>query len=172
MVDDGPRWPTVIGTIGIVLGIGLLIDKVDDLMTLRWTAEDWRRIFAPNLADLIARLMPPVAWRVVSVAVQIGLAALLLVGSVALRRRARKGVSLCRLWAWLAIGWAVATIVWGGLWVQQHSGELPAIALGGGQAYVLFALAFAVVLLSAFPVFLLVWLAKSTVRAEYETWTG
>ena len=106
-MDDGPRWPTVIGTIGIVLGIVLLLDKVDDVMTLRWTAEDWRRIFGPNLADLIARSMPPFAWRVASTAVQIGLAALLIVGSVAVRRHARNGVSLCRLWAWLAMGWAV-----------------------------------------------------------------
>ena len=171
-MEHGPRWPTVIGTIGIVLGIILLIDTVDDVMMLRWTAEDWRRIFGPDLADVIARSLPPLAWRVASAAVQVGLAALLIVGSVALRRHARNGVSLCRLWAWLAIGWAVVSIGRGGLWVQQHAGELPAIVSGSGQAYVLFGLALAVVLLSAFPVFLLVWLAKSTVRVEYETWSG
>jgi hypothetical protein len=168
-MSNSPRWPAVIGTLGIVLGVVLLLDKIDDVLTLSWTAQDWGRIFAPDLADLIARSMPPVAWRVFSAAVQIALAALLIGGSVALRRRARSGVRLCRLWAWLAVVWIVVSMgrsVW---WLQQHGGELPAspsIVWG----FAVMGIAFATVLLLAFPVFLLVWLSRPAVRGEYATW--
>ncbi len=169
-MDNRPQWPTVIGTIGIVLGIVLLLDSVDDLITVRWTAAEWRRIFPPDLADLIARSMPPAAWRAVSAAVEIGLAALLIVGSLGLRRRARHGVSLCRLWAWLAIGWVVVVIGRGTLWLEQHGGELPAVGTITWQVYVPFALVLAAALLLAYPVFLLVWLSRTAARSEYETW--
>lgn len=114
--------------------------------------------------------MPPAAWRAVSAAVQIGLAVLLIVGSVALRRRARHGVALCRLWAWLAIGWVVVVIGRGALWLEQHGSELPAVGTLGWPVYVPFALALAAALLIAFPVFLLVWLSRMAARSEYETW--
>ena len=169
-MDDRPQWPTVIGTIGIVLGFILLVDKVDDVMTLRWTAQEWRRIFAPDLADLIARTMPPVAWRVFSAAAQISLAVFLIVGALALRRRTRNGVSLCRLWAWLAIIWVLVTVGRGVLWLQQHAGELPELASVSWQGYAAFGIVVAVALLLAFPVFLLVWLSQPAVRAEYGRW--
>ena len=112
-----------------------------------------------------ARRMAPVP-----AAGQMGLAALLLFGSLALRRRARNGVSLCRLWAWLAVVWVVVTMgraIW---WLQRHAAELPTLAPVSCQGYAVFALAFAFILLLAFPVFLLVWLSKPSVRAEYEAW--
>ncbi len=171
-MQDRPRWPTVIGTIGMVIGIVLLIDTVDDVMTLQWTAEDWRMIFAPNVADLIARSMPPVAWRVFSTAAQTGLAALLIVGSIGLRRRRPAGVSLCKLWAWLAIVWVVVLMIRGAVWLRQLSGELPALGAVSSQAYALAAVVLAVAILLAFPVFLLVWLSKPAVRAEYDTWAA
>jgi hypothetical protein len=86
----------VVGTIGIILAVIMVVDQVDDVITyLTWSPDDWRRIFAPEVADLIVRAMPPLAWLVVSAAVGIGLGLLLFVGSIFLRRRRRNGVTLC-----------------------------------------------------------------------------
>ena len=47
-----PRWPSVVGTIGIVIGIVLLIDTADDVLTLQWTAEDWETCGLSALWDI------------------------------------------------------------------------------------------------------------------------
>jgi hypothetical protein len=170
LMQQEPRWPSVIGTIGIVIGIVLLIDTADDVLTLQWTAEHWRRIFAPEIADVIARAMPSVGMRIVSTVVQVALAALLVVGCLALRRRSRAGVVHCRLWAWLAIAWVVIQLARGAVWLRQFGNDLPSVGAVTPHAYALFAGALAAVILLAFPVFLLVWLSRPAVRAEYERW--
>jgi hypothetical protein len=167
-----PRWPTVIGTIGIVIGIVLLIDTADDMLTLRWTAEDWRRVFAPQITDGIARAMPSVGMRILSTVVQVALAALLIVGSLALRRRSSAGVAHCRLWAWLAVAWIVIQVARGAVWLRRFGDDLPSVGAVTPHAYALFAGALAVAILLAFPVFLLVWLSRPTVRAEFERWAS
>lgn len=165
-----PRWPGVVGTIGMILGVIIFLDKIDDLVTLTWTEEDWRRIFAPDIAEVIARARPPQAWRLVSHLVQMGLGVLLFVGSIVLRRRRRAGVRLCRVWAWLAIVWAVVTIGWAIWWLQQFGGEMADVSLVGWQGYAAFGIVLALVLMLAFPVFLLVWFSKLDIWAEYATW--
>jgi hypothetical protein len=169
MTGEPSRWPITIGTIGVILGVVLILDNVDDLITLRWTATEWQRLLGPYIADWIARTLPPAGWRLVSALVQIGLGGLLIVASVGLRRRSRVGVSRCRLWAWLAIGWTVVAIGLGTLWLFRRA-ELPSLASPGVGGYVAFGLALALVLLLAFPVFLLVWLSLPHVRAEWEAW--
>jgi hypothetical protein len=169
-MQQEPRWPTVIGTIGIVIGIILLIDTVDDVVILGWTAEDWRRIFAPHVADLIARAVPSFGMRVLAAVTKIGLGTLLIVGSIGLRHRRRIGIPLSRLWAWLAIVWLALRTVREVVWFRQHGGELPPIGAVSPQVYVSLAAALAAAMLLAFPVFLLVWLSRPAVRAEYESW--
>jgi hypothetical protein len=166
-----PRWPVVIGTIGLVLGALSIIDKLDDLMTLWWTAEDWEQIFAPAVADLIVRSVPPVGWRVVSVLVELALAALLVFASLGLRRRSPGSVPRLRLWAWLAVAWAVVAVGLGGWWLQQRGGLSSVTGVEHWQGYAVFGLAVAGVLLIAFPVFVLAWLARPDVRAEFERWS-
>jgi hypothetical protein len=165
-----PQWPRVIGTIGIILGIFIFLDQVDDLLLLTWTEEDWRRIFAPGIADLIAQATPSVGWRLFSSVIQMGLGVLLFVGSLALRRRSRSGVFVCRLWAWLAIGWTVLTIGWAIWWLQRYAGEIPGLSEVSWQGYAAFGIVLALVLLLAYPVFLLVWFSKLDVQTEYKTW--
>jgi len=172
MAEEGTRWPITVGTIGVVLGVVLILDNLDDLVTLRWTAAEWRSIFGAYVADWITRTLPPVGWRLVSALVQIGLGVLLVVASVGLRRRSRAGVSRCRLWAWLAIGWVAVIIGQGGLWLLRHGSELSVLAAPGVRGYVAFAIALSLVLLLAFPVFLLAWLSRADVRTEYESWSA
>lgn len=165
-----PQWPRVIGTIGIILGIIIFIDKIDDLVTLTWSAADWQTIFAPDIAELIVRASRPVGWHLLSGVVQMGLGVFLVVASIALRRRRRAGVSLCRVWAWLAIAWAVTAMGWAIWWLPRHAAEIPGLSLASWQAWAVFGIVFALVLILAFPVFLLLWFSKLDVRAEVETW--
>ncbi len=165
-----PGWPKVIGTIGIVLGALIFLDQLDNLATMSWTEEDWGRIFAPDLAALIVRSMPSTGWLLLTSTVQMVLGVLLVVGSLALRRRAPSGIHLCRFWAWLAIAWSVFVMGRATWWLLQYAGELPEVPLARWQAYGMLGLGLALVLLLSFPVFLLVWLSKHDVRLEYETW--
>ena len=165
------RWPRVVGTIGIILAVIMVVDQVDDVITyLTWSPEDWRRLFAPEVADLIVRAMPPLGWLMVSAVVGIGLGLLLFVGSIFLRRRRRNGVKLCRVWAWLAIVWAVLEIVRAISWFKGYSGDLAGVPVGVWQGYAVFGIVIAMAVMMAYPLFLLFWFGRHDVRTEYEEW--
>lgn len=165
-----PRWPPVIGTIGIVLGVLILLDQIDDLWMLTWTEEDMRRVFAPEIAVLIAAAMRPKSWQLASTVIQMGLGLLLIVGSSRLKRRRQSAIALCRVWAWLAIAWAVAVIGWGVWLLSQYSGEIQGVSSVAWQTAAALGIGFALLLLLAFPVFLLVWLSRPEVEAEFSCW--
>ncbi len=166
------RWPEVIGIIGIILSVIIFVDKLDDLLTLTWTEDKWTRVVGADLADLIVRSLPPLGWRLASSLVHMALAVLLFAGSLALRGRRRSGVSRCRAWAVLAIGWVAVEIGWAIWWLSRYTGGIMGIAPATWQGYAAFGIAVALVILLAFPVFLLIWLSRSHVRVEYEGWPG
>jgi hypothetical protein len=166
------RWPEVIGIIGIILSVIIFLDKLDDLATLTWTEEEWARFVGGPLADAIVRALPPVGWRLASSLAQIALAVFLFAGSLALRKRRRTGVSRCRTWAVIAIVWVaveMAAAIW---WLSQYPGGFMGIPPATWQGYAAFGIAVALVVLLAFPVFLLIWFSRSEVREEYERWPG
>lgn len=166
------RWPEVLGILGLILSILIFVDKVDDLLTLTWTEEEWTRLVGRELADLILRTLPPLGWRLASILAHVALAVLLLTGSLALRRRRRSGVSRCRAWAVLAIGWVVVEMGWAVWWLSRFEGEIMGVAPATWPGYAAFGIAVALVVLLAYPVFLLIWLGRSDIRAEYESWPG
>jgi hypothetical protein len=166
-----PGWPRVIGTIGTVLGILIFVDQIDDIwIGLTWTEEDWQQLFAPRIAELMTAALRPKGWQLASIAIQMGLGLMLVAGSIGLHKRRRSGVALCRSWAWLAIAWAAADIgraVW---LLFRYTGEIPGTSIVSGQTAATLGIGFALVLLLAFPVFLLVWLARPEVKTEYSSW--
>jgi hypothetical protein len=165
------RWPRVVGTISIVLAVIMVVDQVDDVITaLTWSPEDWRRMFAPEVADLIVRAMPPLEWLVVSAVVGSALGVLLFVGAIFLRRRRLHGVTLCRSWAWLAIVWALLEMARAISWFRGYSEDLAGISGAEWQGYAVFGTVVALAVLLAWPVFLLVWFRRPDVRLEYEEW--
>jgi hypothetical protein len=175
-IPAGPvpsRWPDVIGAIGIVLSAIIFIDKLDDLLTLTWTQEQWRGLVGADLANLIVDSLPPLAVRLVTSLAHMALAVLLLAGCLALRRRRRAGIARCRVWAALAIVWVTLEIGWAAWWLSQRTEEITraaGVSPAAWQGYAAFGIAVALVLLLAFPVFLLIWFARRDVKAEYETW--
>jgi hypothetical protein len=164
------RWPDVIGIIGLVLSAIMFFDKLNDLVTLTWTEEQWSRFVGTDLADVIVRSLPPRGVRLVSSVVHMALAILLFTGSLALRGRRRSAVDKCRVWATLAIGWVAVEIGWAIWWLSRFTGEIMGVAQATWQGYAAFGIALALLILLAYPVFLLTWLSRSHVRAEYTGW--
>lgn len=171
--SNTPRcdWPRTLGTIGIVLGALIFLDQIDDLwMQLTWTEEEWRLFFSPELAALMADALRPAGWQMASALVQMGLGLLLVAGSLGLRRHRRSGVSLCRAWAWLAVVFAIVDIGWAVSLLSRHSGTIPGVSVTGWQTATALGIGFALVLLLAYPVFLLAWFGRPRVEAEYSSW--
>lgn len=167
------RWPLTMGTIGIVIGILMILDEVDDLqVALFWTAEEWRHLVGQELADFLVRSLPPRAWMVANCLVKMALGGLLVAGSLALRHRRRLGVTLCRSWAGLAIAWLALEMTWVFAWMSRHAHEIPALPPTGWQGPTTWAIALAFTLLLAWPVTLLSWLARPQARQEIASWQG
>ena len=170
---DSPRWPRVVGTVGVVIGVLVFIDPLDDLLfRLAWTERDWQRFLGPEIAELVSAVMPPAAWLLIQAVAQLTLGGLLVVGALRLRRRRSSGARLCRLWAWLAVAWVGVMAVWAMWQLPVYSAGVSGLVEGGWQAFATVGVVAALALLLAFPVFLLVWLSRTEIRAEIETWNS
>ncbi len=97
-IADAPpaRWPKVMGTVGVVLGVIMLIDKTDDLVVipLLWAGDGWSSLLGPELGDLVARSTPLWAWLLFYILLGMALGVLLVVASLRLRSRYPSGVTL------------------------------------------------------------------------------
>ena len=167
-----PRWPTVIGTIGVVLGVVMLVDKADDLalVPLIWSGDSRNLLLGPELSALVARTIPRVAWLFFYLLLGMALGLLLVVASLRLRRRRPTGVALCKAWAWLSLGWFAIGAV-GLLWWLGRYGDEIAVATGAGRAEsALSGILLVLTLLLVYPVFLLVWFSRASVKEEYLSW--
>lgn len=171
-VQAPPRWPKVLGTIGAVLGAIMVVDKADDLalIPLMWSDDSRRLLLGPEWGEIVGLWMPRGAWLAFFYIASGGLLGLLLViGSLRLRRRQVSGVTLCRVWAWLSIGWlgvGLAGALW---WLAKYTAEISRYA-GPGWDRGAFSGALVALVLLAYPVFLLVWLSRAAVKEEILSW--
>ena len=116
--EEPARWPKALGTIGIVLGVLIFIDKLDDmLLPVMFTEEKWKELLAPDVAEFVVRTLPPPAW---------------------LRRHQRSGVTLCIRWAWLALFMLGAETVRSIWWLSRHLAELQGLVPGGWEGTAVF----------------------------------
>ncbi len=166
-----PRWPKVIGTIGVVLGVIMFIDKADDLALIPviWTDASRRLLLGPELGDLVGRSLPRAVWPFLYILLGGVLGLLLAIGSLRLRRHRRSGVALCRVWAWLSLAWltvGLAAALW---WFGRYGGEISRFA-GPGWHNSALSGAIVALLVLAYPAFILVWLTRTPVKEEYLSW--
>lgn len=163
------RWPTVVGTIGVIVGIVTIIDRLDDLLLLPMLRPGGlaRRVLGERVAEFVSRQEP---WIVATSVLGTALGCLLVVGALRLRRRRRSGVSLCRTWSWLAIGWGTVEIVRSLSWLKRYEAELAEISDAAWQGPAAIGLVTAAILMFTFPVFLLLWLAGRERQAEVAGW--
>lgn len=114
--------------------------------------------------------MFPAAWRLTALLVQLALGGLLCLAAVRLRHRRKFGVRLCRMSASLAIAWAAISIGIATWWLLIYCSSVPGSELISWKARALFGIGIALMILTAFPVFLLVWLQQPSVRVEWKGW--
>ena len=166
------RWPGPVGVIGMVVGAIMIYSKVMDLARfLTWTAEDWERILSPSQIEIIAGTLPSAGWNIGTAIFEIGLGVLVFVGSFWLLFRDAKSIRALKAWAWTSIVYGIGIGAWVASWLSTYWDSIPeAAGVGVGAAY--FGVAVAMGIMLAFPVFLVVWLARADVRAEYESWSA
>ncbi len=174
----GPSsWPTVVGIIAIVLAAGAMLMGV-------WGA------VSPLFLDAMGKVMPPgqggmfaemgrhAGWIVASGLVSMAVAGLLLAGGIGLVKRRRWAIATCRGWAILKIIYAVGSSA---VNYQIQEANLEAMsrqtpgmaAMPGGVTDAMLVGGTVIGLLWswAFPVFVLIWLARKTVKAETGSWS-
>ncbi len=165
------RWPGVIGMIGIILGVLIAIDQIDDLLIhVWWTEADWARYLGPDIADLIVHASGSTVLRVLSSVAEACLGVFLVVASVRLRARRRSGVSLSRTWSWLAIVFALVETATAAVLLSEWREEMAAMSGSDVEGYVRFGIGVALAIMIAWPLFLLIWTGLDSVEIEVESW--
>ena len=165
------KWPTVVGTLGVILGVLMIIDTLDDLLFQLFTSEqDWAAWVGSDIAQTIVVSMPPMGWQIVSAVIQICLGCVLVAGSLRIRRRQASGVQMCRTWATATAAWVVLSLGFSLWWIGQISGDLPGASEAEIEAAAVWGIALAAVFLLAYPVFLLYWFSRDDIRTEIAIW--
>ncbi len=166
------RWPKVVGTLGVILGGIMFVDKADDmiLIPLMWGGDSRSLLLGPEMGEIVARSMPNVVGFILYLLLGMLLGLMLIIGSLRLRRRSPSGVTLCRAWAWLSIVWLAAGMTVALWWLGDYGDEVASVAGTGWHSTAFSGTLLALAILLAYPVFLLVWLSRAPVKEEYLTW--
>lgn len=167
--SNAPRWPRVLGAVGMIVAILIVVDTLGDLGTIGWSAEEWRRILPYGSGEIVAGIMPPAAVRLAWALVQLGLGMLLFLGAYRLSQQQQSGVKLCRLWSWLAIAEVSAAMITAAWWLERLA-RLPVLADLPWRSAANLGIGIAAAVLLSFPAFLLIWLARPEIREQYRGW--
>ena len=161
------RWPRELGAVGCVLAFLMFVENLSDLGPLSWPRQRWVDLVGEELADAVIQALHP-AWVVPMSLFGIALALYLLVASINLRRQRRRGVNQSRVWSWLAIALLAAETLRGLVWVIRYSDVVA--ALDDGTAWYEYIIGVVVLAVLLYPVFLLVFLSRPKIRAQWAGW--
>ncbi len=165
------RWPGVLGLIGMIIAVLMFWDELGELIRVfTWDEQDWVRMLGAETAAMIERFAPPLGFQVASALINLELSILLFIGSILVFRRQRVGVTLTRVWAWLVLPWLAIQLLLVLTWMKQHLSGLLRPEWQVSEGTIVMWTAFAFLILATYPVFLLVWLGRPSVRGDYGTW--
>ncbi|NIM50620.1 MAG: hypothetical protein GTN62_09850 [Gemmatimonadales bacterium] len=171
VVKTRARWPAVIGTIGIILAVLSLIDAFGDLVSPAvWSREELVVLFSTEFLRSLEEMLPPPGWLLFSSIIGWLLGVLLLTGSIFLVRRRQIGVTLCKAWSLVAIPWALVHTGLAYAWFQRIPEGTLQQQVAGWEGVIAVAFIMGAAIAVAFPVFLLIWFARHSVRAAYTAW--
>jgi hypothetical protein len=169
-------WAGVIGTIAIVLGVlgmlGGLWGLASPALTRAWVAN-----LPPEQLAAMDLSLRWSAWTETYGLLATTLAVLLLAGGVGLARRRPWSIKTLTTWALLKILLSVVSTILGWtiqqeMWEAMQTGN-PALASGvrgWATGFALFVLLVGLVWACALPVFVLIWFARATIRAQVAEW--
>ena len=111
LVAKRTRWPVIFGILGIIVAsLGLMGGCCGLAYPFLWTPyANWVSSLdaVPEEAKQAVQAMkPPMLWSVASGLIGLSLGVTLLIGSIKLIGRRPKGVTLCKVWAWITIPWS------------------------------------------------------------------
>ncbi len=128
----------------------------------------------PDQAAPLEALQGWSTWILISSALTVVIALILLVAGINLVRRRASGIKLGRVWAVLKMIFAVVGFFVGFVVQQEQFRQMTQQNFpGGGNFYVVMAVAgvtIGVLWSSAYPVFLLIWFSRAKVKSEYTRW--
>lgn len=172
------QWPTIIGVIAVIFGsLGALGGCMGSVMMP----------LMPKLNEMLSEVVPKGRstgleafdevgpWLSALSLVSILIALLLLVGGIGLLRRRPRSAGVCRTWAVVKMLFVVVN-AYVGMIVQVRNFEAmqadPNMPMFSGFADIMGVMVFIFTLLWgwALPIFLLIWLARRSVRDEIATW--
>jgi len=170
--SNAARWPRVLGVVGGILGVLMFLDKLDDLFVTKvLPMQELSGLIGAEATELIVTTSSA-GWGLASFLVAGSLGILLLVGSVRLSHRNPSGVTFCAAWAWMAMGWALVETIRAAVVLRTLAASTPVISGVDWTAFAGMGIAAALIVMLAYPVFLLIWFSRPSVRAEYSAWTA
>ena len=175
------RWPLVIGTIAIVLGVLSALCHAFG-------------IIGPIVQRYVSTAMPPdqqrlleiqlrwAAWLMTNEAVAAILAILCLVGGIGLTQRADWGRRIMRVWAWVSLLHAIGACILQYQIMsetastvatfQSTAASMPAGMMTAMKGGIAIGVCMWFIWLCAFPIFILIWFHRPAIREEMRSWAG
>jgi hypothetical protein len=175
------KWPTVIGVLAIVLGFFGAACNVCGAFgpTMQGTLESMLPAGSMKDVKTEERWVP---WVVAAAGVSVLIGILQIVGGAGLLKRAPWSPAALRTWAVLAIVASLCSTV---MYYKMQEGKSHAVVIATSgpaaslpttlpaqteKAFLAVGMCMGVVYVCAFPIFVLIWLAREPIRDEIRTW--
>ncbi|MHC4065481.1 MAG: hypothetical protein ACYSUI_13430 [Planctomycetota bacterium] len=182
--EQPSNWPKVVGIIGIVLGalaiLGGCWGAVSPFVVtaLQDAVETAAPQGQPSPLAGLEIMQQHKAWTIGSQLVAMALATLLLFVGLGLVRRRRRSVSAATYWAVLKLLFAVVYPILSYRVMKpamdevvQQTSTVPGMGGTLFEGIMWLSVVFSILWYSAFPVFLLIWLNRSKIKAEVADWS-
>ncbi len=165
-------WPTVIGVIAIILGVFGTLGNVWGIVAASFMPQ----MMSSAPPDVVDQMKQMQGMTVKISMLSLPIPILLLAAGIGLVNRRRWGVSLAKGWAVLKMLLVVVSM--GLTWHMQDAmftnatatSGMPANAAGVFGIIKVFSVIFTLAWGWAFPVFLLIWMARARIKAEVASW--
>lgn len=182
---QNPKWPTAIGIVGIVLGAIMAMNGLWQFVTpwyFRFISAFGAQ--APGAKNMFQALTHSTWYYYTAGSVLVILAAWLIAASVGVLRRRPAGATALSAWGWcgcigalalsIGTGWMqheMMTAMQQGMPTNAPGGPPPGVFAGVSIVTAAITVIFTLLFTMAYPVFVLIWMNRASVKAHVQTWS-